>query len=103
MKRKMKKRKKREFKLSFTQQCVVLLVALFNFFNLGVITAIVGVVVAVLCARQCMALAHKINDSENIAAWFGVLIGIVGLGVYWIYYRVKLKKTSYHEIKSICD
>ena len=52
---------------------------------------LIPIVINILVALKCIDWAKKIKSNKIIAFLIGFFLGLLGLLIYWIYYRSKTK------------
>ena len=55
---------------------------------------IIGAFVVLYCANKNVDWASKMNKNVNIAWLAGILLGLFGLLLYWVFYKVKTPKVE---------
>lgn len=53
---------------------------------------LIGGIVGIACGQQCWKWAYQIKGNQYIAYLIGFWLGLIGLLIYYIYYRNKKKK-----------
>jgi len=56
------------------------------------ISYIISGIIGIWCGGKCASWAVKIKKSPNWAYVIGFILGLVGLLIYYIYYKIKSKK-----------
>ena len=66
---------------------IIILVSVF----MGGITYLIGGLVALFCAKQCYKWGRKIGDKGYVAFFIGLLVSLLGLLLYYLWYRISIK------------
>ncbi len=59
----------------------------FDFFG-----PLIAAVIGWSCANKCAGWAHKINKNNTVAFFIGGVFNLIGLLIYWLYYKSRTKK-----------
>jgi hypothetical protein len=57
-----------------------------------ILTALIGLTIALISAITCFKLSLKIKSNQILAYFIGLILGLFGLFFYWIYYLIKKRK-----------
>ena len=67
---------------------------LYYYYDLGIYGAmgatlwsVLGAFIAVGCGHKCADFANRIGKSVNFAYAIGFVLGLLGLLIYWLYYK----------------
>ena len=58
-------------------------------------SSVITIIISLLCAYKCSKWAKEINKSINWAYAAVFFLGLLGLLIYWLYYRNKKKKINH--------